>query len=165
MKDPIERIEWVLASSLKANSWNPNRVFAPELRLLAFNLLKHGWIQPILVNTNGLIIDGFHRWRLSQDSEAIKGRYSGYVPVVRLDLPDDQAMALTVRINRAKGQHAAVHMHSLVARLIGEFCWSRERVAKEIGATLDEVDTLNAQGIFELKGVKDWAYSKAWYPG
>jgi ParB-like chromosome segregation protein Spo0J len=164
-KEPIERIEWINADILRANDWNPNRVFSPELRLLELNILKHGWLQPILINSGVMIIDGFHRWRLSQDSPKIKERWGGKVPAVRINLEDDCAMALTVRINRAKGQHAAVFMHNLVARLIGEYCWTAERVALEIGATKKEVEALNTKGIFELRKVSEWAYSKAWYPG
>lgn len=164
MPDPIDTIQWLPASDLRANDWNPNRVFTAELRLLERNLLAIGWVQPILANRNLLVIDGFHRWRLSQDSDAIKARWGGMVPVAVLDMEDDEAMALTVRMNRAKGSHIAVHMHALVARLLGDHGWSRERVAKAIGATPKEVDVLAQDGVFAIKGIKDWAYSQAWYP-
>lgn len=164
MPDPIDKVEWVAATSLRANDWNPNRVFTPELRLLEHNLLTIGWVQPILANTGRLIIDGFHRWRLSQDSQKVMQRWGGLVPVAVLDIPDDEAMALTVRMNRAKGSHVAVHMHALVARLLTDHGWTRQQVGKAIGATLDEVDVLAQDGVFAIKRTADWAYSKAWYP-
>ena len=164
IQDPINSIEWVEAASLKANYWNPNRVHKPELKLLEHSLLSTGWIQPILVNKNGVVIDGFHRWRLSQDSAEVKKRYGGKLPVAILPVEDDEAMAITVRINRAKGSHAAVEMHKLVQALVDDYGWSREQIAKEIGAHKNEVDLLLQSGVFQAKNIKNWAYSKAWYP-
>lgn len=162
--DPIDRIEWRHAEHLRANHWNPNRVFKPEMRLLERSLLAQGWIQPILVNDGGLIIDGFHRWRLSQDSKAVVARWHGKVPCAVLYIPDDEAMAVTVRINRAKGTHVAVEMNRLVTDLLVEYGWPREKVAAEIGASLQEVDLLAQAGVFEAKGIDKWKYSPAWYP-
>lgn len=164
MTDPIDRIEWLPAVALRANDWNPNRVMTPELELLKRNLLAIGWVQPVIANTDLLVIDGFHRWRLTQDDAEVAARWGGLLPVTRLDVGDDEAMALTVRMNRAKGVHVAVHMHALVARLVMEHEWTRERVAKAIGAPMAEVDVLLKDGVFAIKGIKNWAYSKAWYP-
>ena len=163
-RDPIDRIVWKPATDLHANDWNPNRVFTPELRLLKDNLLSIGWVQPILVNPNDMIIDGFHRTTLTLTDPDVQARWDGMVPCSVLDLPDDEAMALTVRMNRAKGTHVAVHMHTLVARLLGEHGWDRQRVARAIGATVQEVDVLAKEGVFAIKGIDKWAYSKAWYP-
>lgn len=163
--DPISNIEWLDASTLHANYWNPNRVHKPELKLLEHSLLSTGWIQPILANKNGMVIDGFHRWRLSQDSTAVKERYHGKLPVATLPVEDDVAMAITVRINRAKGTHVAVEMHKLVQSLVEQHNWSREQIAKEIGAHVNEVDLLLQEGVFTSKDIKSWSYSKAWYPG
>jgi ParB-like chromosome segregation protein Spo0J len=162
--DPIDQIKWTDSAELRANHWNPNRVHKPELRLLELSLLSTGWIQPILANPTGLIIDGFHRWRLSQDSAKVKERWAGKVPVAVLDVEDDMAMAITVRINRAKGSHIAVEMHLLVWELLDKHGWTRERISTEIGASTHEVDTLAQEGVFAAKGIKGWAYSPAWYP-
>jgi ParB-like chromosome segregation protein Spo0J len=164
MKSPIDEIVWIQASELKANGWNPNRVHKPELKLLEHSLLKTGWIQPVLINKNNMIIDGFHRWRLSQDSKAVIEAFGGKVPTAQLPVEDDEAMAITVRINRAKGTHVAVEMHKLVLQLLTQYEWTREQVAKEIGATLDEVDTLAQEGVFAAKNIAKWSYSPAWYP-
>lgn len=164
MESPIDSIVWRDTSELKANGWNPNRVHKAELKLLELSLLKTGWIQPVLVNKNDMIIDGFHRWRLSQDSKAVKAEFGGKVPVAVLPVEDDEAMAITVRINRAKGTHVAVEMHKLVLQLLMDYGWTREQVAKEIGATLDEVDILAKEGVFAAKNIAKWAYSQAWYP-
>lgn len=165
MRNPIDEIVWRDAIDLKANYWNPNRVHKQELRLLEHSLLSTGWIQPILINENNLIIDGFHRWRLSCDSKKITAAFNGKVPTAMLPVDDATAMAITVRINRAKGTHIAVEMHKLVHALLTEHHWSREQIATEIGATLDEVDILAQDGVFAAKNIASWAYSQAWYPG
>jgi ParB-like chromosome segregation protein Spo0J len=164
MSDPIDNIQWIEVEKLNANNWNPNRVHKAELRLLELSLLSTGWIQPILVNRNNIIIDGFHRWRLSNDSKKIREIYNGKVPVAVLDIDDATAKAVTVRINRAKGTHVAVEMHKLVHSLLTEHGWDRQHIAKEIGATLDEVDVLAQDGVFAAKNINQWAYSQAWYP-
>lgn len=164
MTDPIDRIVWRHHSELHANHWNPNRMHKAENKLLARSIAGTGWIQPVLVNPTGLIIDGFHRWRLTAEDDELNRRYSGMCPTAELDLPDDEAMAMTVRINRAKGSHVAVQMHLLVADLLTNYGWSRDRVAAEIGATLKEVDVLAQEGVFAARKIADWAYSTAWYP-
>ena len=109
--EPIENIQWLHASKLDSNDYNPNVVFTPELRLLEWSILKNGWVQPVLINKGHLIIDGFHRWRLSQDSKKLKKKYNGLTPCVVLDINRPEAMLLTIRINRAKGTHTALKMH------------------------------------------------------
>lgn len=164
MSDPIDNISWVASSDLRANAWNPNRVHRAELRLLEHSLLTTGWIQPILVNKGLLIIDGFHRWRLSQDSKAIIARWDGKVPVATLDVSDAEAMLITVRINRAKGTHVGIEMSRLVHDLLHVHSYTREQIAKGIGATKDEVDLLAQDDVFTALNISSWAYSKAWYP-
>lgn len=162
--DPICQIEWVHVSTLLPNGWNPNVVFRAELKLLETSILRTGWVQPILISRSSLIIDGYHRFILSQKSEALKKVYAGNVPCARLDVNDAEAKMLTVRINRAKGTHVAVRMGELVKQLIDEHGVLREEVAAGIGATLDEVDLLYQNSIFKSRNLADAPYSKAWYP-
>jgi ParB-like chromosome segregation protein Spo0J len=163
-KEPVSNIEWRDATTLTANAWNPNVVFNQELRLLERSILQCGWIQPIIINPDGLVIDGFHRWRLSMDSQSIRARYAGKVPCVVMPLSVPQAMMLTVRINRAKGSHVAVRMSELVKALIDEHKCDPQEIAQNIGATLDEISLLYQDGVFAAKNIKDYRYSKAWYP-
>ncbi len=162
--DPINRVRWRPAGELDANFWNPNVVFNPELRLLEQNILRHGWIQPILVNPNGIIIDGFHRWRLSLESKALQERYHGMVPCVVLEMTDGDAMLLTVRMNRARGTHVAGRMATLVQRLLDEHHYAPEQIAAEIGATADEVALLSQKNVFKARNLPAYRYSKAWVP-
>lgn len=163
-KDPIERIEWRHADELDGNLWNPNVVYSPELRLLELSILRQGWIQPLLVNARGIIIDGFHRWTLARESKALREKYDTHVPCVVLDIPDDEAMLVTIRMNRAKGTHVATRMNEIVRRLLLEHHYEPEQIAKEIGATLDEIKLLSHENVFKARDIPHHRYSKAWYP-
>lgn len=162
--DPINAVEWLDADTLSANAWNPNVVFNPELKLLERSILLTGWVQPVLVAKDLMIIDGFHRWRLSLESKALMKKYQGRLPCCILEIGQAQAMILTVRMNRAKGTHTALKMSSLVKALIDDHGMDRQQLAAEIGATSQEIDLLYQDGVFTAKKIDQYKYSKAWYP-
>lgn len=162
--DPINRIEWRMASRLNANDYNPNIVFTPELKLLERSILKTGWVQPILITENGTIIDGFHRHRLAQDSAKLKEKYGGKVPCAVMNINATEAMIVTIRMNRAKGSHVAVRMSEIIRNLIDNMGVLAEELAQDIGATKAEIDLLYQEGVFKMKNIKDYKYSKAWVP-
>lgn len=164
MTDPIDNIQWRATSELKANDYNPNVVITPELRLLEFSILKTGWIQPVLVDPDDNIIDGFHRWSLTRDSKALQERYDGKLPVAVIDCTRAEAMMLTIRINRAKGTHIAIRMSQVVRELIDVHGVSPDDVAKEIGAGRKEVDLLYQENMFKARDIKNAKYSVAWEP-
>jgi hypothetical protein len=164
MTDPIDSIQWLEATTLKANHYNPNVVMNTELKLLERSIMQTGWIQPILVNANRIIIDGFHRWSLSKISESMRERYAGKVPCAVLEIPDWKAMLLTVRINRAKGSHIAFKMSALVRELVDKHNVSPEQIVIEMGATNDEVNLLLQENVFKQRDIQNWKYSKAWKP-
>jgi hypothetical protein len=162
--EPVENIQWIDCDKLQANHYNPNRVMNAEMNLIEKSILRTGWIQPILVNKNLYIIDGFHRWTLSRLSSQLKDKYHGKVPCAVLDVTDAEAMVITVRINRAKGTHLAFRMSEYVKELVQKHNMTLEYLAGEIGATIDEVQLLMRADMFEHKEVQNWAYSEAWFP-
>jgi ParB-like chromosome segregation protein Spo0J len=164
MKQPINSVDWLDAKALTANDYNPNVVLDQELRLLKFSLLRTGWLQPILITKNMEIIDGFHRWWLTQNDEAIKNMTDGLVPCVVLDLDEPQRMMLTIRINRAKGNHVSFKMHEIISKLYNEMAVPQDVIAKEIGADAHEINLLLQEGVFAAKNIKEHKYSKAWIP-
>lgn len=163
-KQPISNVQWWDVSKLEANDYNPNHVMGPEMQLLEHSILTNGWIQPILVNPDGIIIDGFHRATLAKQSKKLIERYSGKVPVVVMDILDSEAMLLTVRINRAKGTHASICMSSIVKKLIDEHDYTPEQVGQGIGASKHEIELLYQGGVFKARDIKNHQYSKAWIP-
>ena len=162
--EPIDNVQWLPTGDLKANHYNPNVVMNQELRLLEFSILETGWIQPILVSKDLIIIDGFHRWALSADSKKLQKKYGGEVPCAILDVEPWEAMLLTVRINRAKGSHVAVRMSDLIKAVIDEHGIDPKVVAKHIGAKAAEVELLYEDSIFKARNLANHKYSKAWEP-
>jgi ParB-like chromosome segregation protein Spo0J len=162
--EPVENIQWIDCDKLIANHYNPNRVMNAEMNLIERSILQTGWIQPILVNKNNIIVDGFHRWTLSRLSPSLLSKYHGKVPCAVLDVSDIEAMIITVRINRAKGTHLAFRMSEYVRELVEKHKIPMDKLATDIGATFDEVQLLMRADVFEAKDVKNWAYSEAWFP-
>ena len=163
-KEPVENIQWIDCDSLKANHYNPNRVMNAEMNLIERSILRTGWIQPILVNKNLTIIDGFHRWTLSRLSTQLREKYHGKVPCAVLDVTDAEAMVITVRINRAKGTHLAFRMSDYIKELIKTHRMPIDDLARDIGATIEEVELLMKSDVFEHKNIENWTYSEAWFP-
>ena len=168
---PISRIQWVDVNSLKANSYNPNVVMSPEMKLLKLSLKLQGWIQPILVSHDPEdqerqfeVIDGYHRFTLCKTDPEVNSLTQGLVPVVVLELTRAQRMMLTIRINRAKGNHMAIKMHEIVASLHNEHGVSIQDICTGIGADKHEVETLLMENIFQKKDVANVPFSKAWIP-
>ncbi len=162
--EPVENIKWIECDRLVANHYNPNRVMNAEMNLIERSILRTGWIQPILVNKNNTIIDGFHRWTLSRLSTQLREKYHGKVPCAVLDVSDAEAMVITVRINRAKGTHLAFRMSEYIRELLTKHKMPIDDLAKDIGATIEEVELLMRADVFERKDVSNWAYSEAWFP-
>jgi len=162
--EPIMRVQWVDVDDLHANGWNPNHVMKPELVLLERSILEQGWIQPLIVTPTMMIIDGFHRATLSKVSVRLREEYGGKVPAVVMDLDTPDAMMLTVRINRAKGRHAAIDMSTLVRALIDTHGCDSQEVATGIGATMDEIYLLYQDDLFKALKLDAWDYSHAWVP-
>ena len=138
--EPISNINWVDARNLQANDYNPNVVLNPEMQLLEFSILKQGWIQPILISEDNIIIDGFHRYWISTNSTKVVEKYNFMIPVVILKLTEVERMLLTIRINRAKGNHIAFKMHEIIYKLIKKYNIPVKTIAEEIGANKKEID-------------------------
>ncbi len=160
--DPISNVKWIEVEKLNANDYNPNVVLNKELKLLELSVLKNGWIQPILINKDNTIIDGFHRSYLSRNSKLLKEKYNGKVPCVVMDLTEAERMLLTIRINRAKGNHVAFKMHEIVKSLIDKHEVSMEYIQESIGASKDEIQLLYKDGVFDALNIKEHKYSRAW---
>lgn len=168
-KQPINDIKWMPVTQLDANDYNPNHVMNAEFQLLKHSLLASGWIQPILVaktpdSERYTIIDGFHRSTLAKVDPQVNKMTNGLVPCCVMEMTQAERKMLTVRINRAKGSHSSIKMHDLVKSLIVDEGMAPEVVAKGIGATKHEINTLLQENLFEKFDVDNHEYSQAWMP-
>jgi len=163
-KQPIQNVQWVHRDQLVANNYNPNKVAPPELKLLKTSILEDGWTQPIVVNSDMTIVDGFHRWTVSGHKE-IYAITDGLVPVVVLE-PKDKAhqRMSTIRHNRARGTHGVLEMSNIVSGLVLEGL-SGEEIMSRLGMEKEEVVRLLFRaGIPKSDVFKDGDFGKSWNP-
>jgi len=163
---PVNHVIWVDRSKLKPNDYNPNFVAPPEMKLLKVSLLETGWTQPLVVDKNFVIIDGFHRYTVSGDPEVAE-MTGGLVPVVIVENIDENTRRLaTIRHNRARGTHAVLEMATIVRFLIEEGKMTSKEIQMRLGMEEEEVLRLAAKGGMPsamIKQQKDFA--NAWKPG
>lgn len=163
-KHPINEVQWIEVGELSANDYNPNHVYDAEMKLLEHSLLTNGWIQPVLITQDKVIIDGFHRSTLARTSKKIQEKFGTKIPCCVLELTEPERKMLTIRINRAKGSHAAFKMSDIVKSLSEEHGLSDKEIMAGIGADKYEIELLKQDSVFKKLGTAEHQYSKAWYP-
>lgn len=163
-KQPVGNVRWLHRDTLRANDYNPNSVAPPELVLLKISILEDGWTQPIVINPDNTIVDGFHRFTVSGHPEVYK-LTGGYVPVVDIQPKDpaSQKMA-TIRHNRARGTHAVLKMADIVFSML-EQGLPTEEICLRLQMEPEEVYRLaNQKGIPKSDIVAKGGWSNAWTP-
>lgn len=163
---PVNAVEWVEPTTLRANDYNPNKVFPPEFALLKLSMLLSGWTQPIVARRDGEIIDGFHRWTLGMKDREIREMTDGLVPVVwaRTDLTAAEQRMATIRHNRARGEHSVLKMSDIIEQLVNEHSMSQEAIAEYLGMELEEVDRLFDRSGMVVRGDVAADFNTGWEP-
>lgn len=120
---PVYGVRAVPIEKIQANSYNPNSVAPPEMKLLYQSIKADGYTMPIVCYyledvDRYEIVDGFHRYTTMLKHKDIYEREQGLLPVVVIDKPISERMASTIRHNRARGTHGIDHMTDIVAELI-----------------------------------------------
>ena len=164
--EPVDMVYWVKNDIVEANDYNPNSVAPPEMKLLERSITADGYTQPIVSwPRDGVVevVDGFHRHRVGKESEIVKDRLQGYLPVVKIkESQEDKGdrIASTIRHNRARGKHKVDSMSEIVIELKRRN-WSDKKIGKELGMDPDEVLRLTQiQGLAEM--FRDEEFSEAW---
>lgn len=164
--EPVDCVLWVPADSVEANTYNPNKVAPPEMRLLEHSITEDGYTQPIVTWDRvdfREVIDGFHRNRVGKESKTIRERLHGYLPVTTINSTrsaSNDRMAATIRHNRARGKHQVTAMSDIVQAL-AKRGWNNEKIQKELGMDADEVLRLKQiGGLAEM--FADREFSEAW---
>ena len=166
-KSPAYNVIAVPVEKIKANTYNPNAVAPPEMKLLYESTKEDGYTMPIVcyyakVEDLYVIVDGFHRYRIIKEHQDIYEREKGMLPVSVIEKPLDQRMASTIRHNRARGNHDVDLMSNIVKEL-HELGRSDEWISKHLGMDKDEI--LRLKQITGLAALfKDVKFGKAWVP-
>ena len=107
-KSPVYHVIAVPVEKIEPNTYNPNSVAPPELKLLYDSIQQDGYTMPVVCyydreRDKYILVDGFHRYRIMLDYPDIYEREQGKLPVSVIDKPLDHRMASTIRHNRARG--------------------------------------------------------------
>jgi ParB-like chromosome segregation protein Spo0J len=161
---PITAITWIARNTVKPNAYNPNKVAAPEMRLLKLSIMEDGWTQPIVINEQYEIVDGFHRWTVSGDPE-IMAMTDGHIPVVIVRVTDgEHQMMSTIRHNRARGTHGVINMAEIIQTLVDEGR-SMSEIMTRLQMEEEEVVRLATRvGIPRSRLIDGSDFDKAWVP-
>lgn len=164
--DPVSTVLWVKSETVQANSYNPNSVMPPEMRLLHRSIQANGYTQPIVTHQEDAInrvVDGFHRNRVGKEFSDIRESHYGYLPIVQMPGSEEDRIAATIRHNRARGKHAVTGMVDIVV-MLAQNGMTDEEIGKELGMDADEVLRLkrdaNIPDLFRHRH-----YSRSWVLG
>ena len=166
-KSPVYQIKAVPLEQVEPNTYNPNVVAPPEMKLLYESIKADGYTMPVVCyydteTDKYIIVDGFHRYRIMLEYPDIYEREKGLLPVSVIDTPIDQRMASTIRHNRARGSNDVDLMSNIVKEL-HEIGRSDGWIAKHLGMDADEI--LRLKQITGLAALfKDVEFGKAWQP-
>jgi quercetin dioxygenase-like cupin family protein len=162
---PVYDVKSVPITKVTANDYNPNSVAPPEMALLETSIWEDGYTQPVVTvydreNDKYVVIDGFHRFLTLMNSERIKEREKGMLPVVVLDKEMGDRMASTIRHNRARGSHNIELMSTIVSELV-EMGKGDRWICQHIGMSADELLRMKQiTGVAALFANKD--FSDSW---
>jgi ParB-like chromosome segregation protein Spo0J len=165
MISPVYNVQAVPVEKLRANSYNPNSVAPPEMKLLEKSIAEDGFTMPIVCyylpdEDIYEIVDGFHRYTILKTRKYIYDREKGMAPVVVIDKDQSNRMASTIRHNRARGSHSIELMTHIVADL-KKSGMSDAWIMKNIGMDADELLRLKQlSGLAQL--FKDKEFSNSW---
>ncbi len=166
-KSPVYGVIAVPIEKIVPNTYNPNAVAPPEMKLLYDSIKEDGYTMPIVCyhvkeNDTYVIVDGFHRYRVMLDYHDIYEREGGKLPVSVIDKSIDQRMASTIRHNRARGSHDVDLMSNIVKEL-HELGRSDAWISKHLGMDKDEI--LRLKQITGLAALfKETKFGRAWVP-
>lgn len=162
---PVYNVKRVPIEKIQANSYNPNAVAPPEMKLLYQSIKEDGYTMPIVCyylkdEDKYEIVDGYHRYTTMLNHKDIYDREEGHLPVSVIDKPISSRMASTIRHNRARGSHSIELMTNIVAELV-DSGMSDAWILKNIGMDADELLRLKQiSGLASL--FKDKEFSKSW---
>jgi len=121
-------------NDIKGNRLQPRKVFNKEnLEELTNSIKENGVIQPIIVRSDKSlegkfeIVAGERRWLASQNARLNE------IPVIILDIDDEKSLEFAIVENVQRQDLNAIEEAQGYQRLINEFSYNQEKLAKFIG--------------------------------
>lgn len=153
-------IETVKADSLHPLETRVTYAFATDLIALESSLLEYGWVAPLVVRSDGTIIDGHARWMVAQQH----ARLARSIPVVHIECSDAEALLMHIRLNRARGQVTPSDLSLGISELLDEKAYERDELCEKLGMVPDEFDLLADGSVIKALNIPAHEYSEAWIP-
>jgi len=116
---------------LKLNNWNPNKMDKAKFESLVRSIKERKFIVPIVANKDGIISDGEHRYLASKECALTA------VPVILVDMTEDELKLSTLGLNGIKGENSPLAMAKLLQELNQHF--SLKEIASLIGGGESEL--------------------------
>ena len=164
-KSPVYKVMAVPVEKVYANSYNPNVVAPPEMKLLEISIWEDGYTMPcvcyyIADEDRYELVDGYHRYMVMKTSQRIYEREKGLLPVVVIEKDLSNRMASTIRHNRARGVHSVELMSNIVSELT-KAGMSDAWIMRNIGMDKDELLRLKQiSGLGEVFADKVFSVAK-----
>ena len=150
---PAYGVRAVPIEKIVANSYNPNIMAPPEMRLLELYLEEDDLYE---------IVDGYHRYLVMKQSQRIYDREKGMLPVTVIEKDISNRMASTIRHNRARGMHNLELMTEIVTELV-KSGMSDKWIMRNIGMDKNELLRFKQiSGLAELFRDKEFGWSDDW---
>ena len=162
---PVYKVRAVPVEKVVANSYNPNVVAPPEMKLLEVSIWEDGFTSPCVcyyVPEEDIyeLVDGYHRYMVMKTSKRIYERERGLLPVTVIEKDLSNRMASTIRHNMALGTHNIELMSHIVSEL-SKSGMSDAWIQRNIGMDRDEILRLKQiSGLAELFSNKEFSLSE-----
>jgi DNA modification methylase len=107
------KTEIVAIDKIRPNDWNPNSMDARMFAVLIKNIETEGFIEPVIITKDSVIVNGEHRWR------ALQQMGEKAISVVRLDLKstDPRAKLESLALNEIHGDFIEEKLAAVLADL------------------------------------------------
>lgn len=149
---------------LRPAPWATSHVLRPDERLLADSLTVHGWLMPLVVTRDGLVVDGNQRLRMVLSDPKVAAALPDKIPVNVVEVDEVDAMLMHMRLNRGRGLVVAKRVSGLLNEVLAAGRYERQEVRKMLCMTPEEFEVLCDAVYVKLKAVSQHQYSRAWIP-
>lgn len=152
-------MDFVSTSSIRPPKWTTScYIVSPDYKRLSKSIDTYGFFSPIVIQKDGAIIDGFHRWTVANELNISQ------VPVVVADVDDIEAMLLHIDLNRYRGIVIAKYLSRMMQRIMESDRFSEDQLRERMGLGQDEFDILLDGTLIKMRKIKQHSYSPAWVP-
>ena len=166
-KSPAYNVKAVPVEKIVANSYNPNVVAPPEMKLLELSIWEDGYTMPLVCYYREEediyeLVDAYHRSLVMTTSVKIYKLENGSLPVMVINKDISTRMASTIRHNRARGMHSLELKTGIEAEL-SKSGMSDSWIMRNIGMDKNELLRFKQiSGLAELFRDRSFGLSDDW---